>query len=305
MQDQNLSVRYSIWLETHTFYTLEALGVAVTGEWFLGAKARLQRDVADLKGIHARNFANCLFDYLCLAVWGEARHAWTKCEQVILEIHETDNRRACQAVALDYDPYHFLPVIAELFEEKWASDAYGGLSWVKIAEAATHYGEWPDTVFVDHCIDLAHNNGPCFDKGVILKLGCSSFDFAAFLNQKSNYGIEEWTGKDLYLPHRVAQLVMRAQTLELLEPFVVDARHKPISLINGYTPLKWGTKHVSDLRWNDELESDEDEDDYLGDFVDEDSVLVDDDDHTDEEDYEQEEQEKAQVKVTLSEPRSS
>lgn len=289
MQDQDLSVKYSIWLETQTFYTLEVLGVATAGEWFLGAKARLQRDVADVKAIHTKNFANCLFDYLCVAVWGEARHAWDKCRQAISEIHRADNRGACQAAALDYDPRQFLPVIAELFEKEWTSDAYGGLSWVKIAKAATHYGEWPDTVFIDHCIDLAHNNGPCFDKQVILELGCGQYDFTRFLTQKSNCGIEKWIGDSMYLPSRVAKLVNRAQVLGLLAPFNVFTPTLATSLIDDYVPLKWGTKHVSGLQWNDGLEYEEGDDD---------------DDYTYKEYHEQKEQEEAQVKVTLSEPRS-
>jgi hypothetical protein len=78
----------------------------------------------------------------------------------------------------------------------WAGNAYGGVKWGDIINAALLYKKIPDKIFVDHVIDLCHNGGTAFDKGILVQLSgkanlmvilemkchCASF-FISLINQ--------------------------------------------------------------------------------------------------------------------------
>jgi len=154
------------------------------------------------------SLAYLLFDYLCLACLGEARHAVDKCGCILSQFNDKwsayDARNVvAKDCAGEYCPKEFLPVLYELFSAEndgggsaWASN-YGGEPWAKLAEAANNFldGTWSPLVLIDHCVDLVHNGGLCFDKGFLLMCKAKDSDLRNLLDDKaSRKPLHRWRG---------------------------------------------------------------------------------------------------------------
>jgi hypothetical protein len=128
----------------------------------------LRFELSELKDKYNSAFARALRDYLLLASCGEARHAKEKCEYYSPLFARTE-RQAVFSYITKYDKDYLIRILKGLFSEDWEG-SYGGQAWLSIIEAIEMYKTVPDMVFIDHCIDLEHNNGLCFDKGIIFNL---------------------------------------------------------------------------------------------------------------------------------------
>lgn len=133
----------------------------------------LDHDVQQALDTYVPNLARAFFDYTALACAGEARHAATKCSVHWYGYKDSGwQRRTLWEEALAYNPRDLLVECEKLFEEEWRSENYGGDAWARIARTGQLYGQVPDLVFIDLCVDLSHNSGNYLDKGVIFYLSC-------------------------------------------------------------------------------------------------------------------------------------
>ena len=278
--------RHLLVAEAMNFYTLEALAAAAgqQQEWF--SKGALKRDITSLKTAHERQFAAAIFDYLCLAMGGEARWAIAKSDFFIPALADFEvSRTYAQKRIMAFNPEQFLPLLEELFSAEWAGVSYGGGSWARIAQAARMYGVVPDPVFIDHCVDLKHNGGLVFDKEVVFSPYQPTIYIKDFLTMKSRKGIEEWC--DLILDQQVIDLLRRAlavgyisavpQAKALWEFGTRDGilpRYE--DLIDNYEQIVWGTEDIGALKSTGRV-FDEDEDDLDDDDLD-DGIAVEFDD---------------------------
>lgn len=110
------------------------------------------------------DLAEAMYQYLYLACMGESRHA----AQNVAELRFIDGliggeRDGSYKIAVKYDPAKSIPQLIDIFSQSWAG-SYGGKAWLSIAKGAALYGTIPDAAFVDHAVDLRHNNGTAFSK---------------------------------------------------------------------------------------------------------------------------------------------
>lgn len=130
-------------------------------------------------------FAKLLKEYLTTICIGEFRYAKSECNIYLKHFFGTDaDRERIYTDAKDiYDVDLLLPVIEKIFRYFFWRNSIGGKNWANIAHAVTLHGKVPNTVFIDHCMDLFHNGNSCYDKPYI-------FDYCAcynkFLNFKKN-----------------------------------------------------------------------------------------------------------------------
>jgi hypothetical protein len=157
-------------------------------------RARAYLDVLEL------SLAPLIFDYLALACLGEARHS-SQQVGVTMENFDYDSStgrdHVVRSCAAEYDPSEFLPKLIVLFDEgNWAS-SYGGSRWAEIARTALRWwtGEWSDRLLIDHCVDLMHNGGLCFDKGFLLYSSANTTELCNLLDDKaSRRPLHKWRG---------------------------------------------------------------------------------------------------------------
>ena len=164
------------------FYVQDAVLTAIKNMKPTPRKIRMEDKINELTEIHKRytdQLAGSLFDYIALASFGEARHAPYMAKVYISQIvFKWDNhndsqivkaRRASYRYALKFNPYTFLPVLTELFDDESWKDAYGGQKWATITSTGEMYGKIPNSVFIDRAVDLSHNGGSMFSKDVLFQ----------------------------------------------------------------------------------------------------------------------------------------
>lgn len=156
----------------HDFYALQALQAAVISEiarnpdqQFRHAVEKLQMDIQDAIDTIIPNMAKRTFVYLYAACFGEARHSRSHLTRDIFITETiTRHRNECFADIASFEPTRAnLNALVTCFAQPWKS-GYGGNSWKQIAEALLKYGKIPDTAWIDHVVDLEHNNGTAFNK---------------------------------------------------------------------------------------------------------------------------------------------
>jgi len=181
--------------------------------------------------------ARNLFDYLAIAGMGEARH-WKGNNTI------PTNRHEAWCYSLKYDPRSFLPVLSKLFHDGvWGHGSFGGSKWGLIADGAAFYFKYLDKplLFSDHVVDLSHNGGPAFNKGIILT-SQSWASYIAMLNRKRDGSLVEGH-HTLILPFEVGLWFKMFQCLKALvidqEP-VIELRNDPIM-----PPMGWGTQQFT------------------------------------------------------------
>lgn len=230
------------------FYGLQCLqAIAVPNvDAFSPSQNRWLRDFESYQATYQHKLARAIYDYLALICFGEARHAKNKASHYVEGLPTCSERSTQYDRAAQYNPQQFLPVLEELFEvAKWDS-GYGGTSWARIARAAQMYGTVPDAVFVDHCVDLSHNNSLCFNKeeADIFTLRWAT-GYKTMLDRKASWAptsfIDEYVNNFSYA---VYSLLVRAQRLGLISNNIPQ-----IEITNDadeweYEPIKWGSRVV-------------------------------------------------------------
>jgi len=160
------------------------------------AKEKLLADAIQARDELAQGLADALYEYLWLIAWGEARHGrryitfpgWYYKEIV------DDSRGPTYQQAAAFNPKSNLPLLANLFDQTNWDGGYGGKLWKKLVDATMLYHKLPPRIFVDHVIDICHNNGLAFDKSEVGLLIPFALDFDTssmrrFLNFKRDRDI--------------------------------------------------------------------------------------------------------------------
>lgn len=146
-------------------YYLESVAI-VTPPFGRRAKEKLQADAIYLRDELVQTLATALYEYLWLIAWGEARHGRLHVLRGLWyydQIPEEGRARAYKE-AVAYNPHKNLPLLLELFNQSWIDGSYGGHRWSDLVAATMLYDEYPSMIYVDHVIDICHNNGLAFDK---------------------------------------------------------------------------------------------------------------------------------------------
>jgi hypothetical protein len=201
----------------------------------------------------------CFRDYLFLAAFGEARHAWDKAEgSVPSDLPHGGWRESAMRDARQYDPDLVLPDLYRVFHDMDWHSGYGGEKWASIIKAAVKFGEWPTAVFIDHCVDLEHNGGSCFDKTDATSLMDIEFDFSgmeSFLDWKRDCDILDPSGQwwqeqaEQYLSRlsgEVRQLLFSwAGYYRVYLPFFGRRGYYETVTRHEYSPVDWGDEGLS------------------------------------------------------------
>lgn len=199
--------RYDLAVEITSFYALQHMA------WLVGhvlsrngkhvARVSLMRLLEQIESnlaVTEESLAWLIFDYLCLACMGEARHSHSASNGYLTSFDWTRNssrESVAAGVVGNYDPYEFLPKLIDLFDiPKWES-SYGGRKWGELARTALRFldKQWSAAVLIDHCVDLVHNGGLCFNKGFLLDCSFEQSQLEALLDDKaSKKPLSEWHG---------------------------------------------------------------------------------------------------------------
>lgn len=219
------------------FYALETIGAythALASDPRPSA-AKFAEQFETFRDDYRVRLGRMLFDYLCLAAWGESRHAQGGGLRVKgVESHRHDSYDQ----AIEHDPRQFLPALHRLFKDgKW-SHSYGGAKWANIVSAAMMFFSMPRTVFIDHVVDLSHNCSLAFDKGMVVQSPNVGI-YKAMLDRKRDGSLFD---APTQVPYAVAQLVTRAINLG-----IIPAKPENVQ-VGGETwfpTIQWGEKFMS------------------------------------------------------------
>ena len=155
----------------HDFYFLQALDVEISNQ-IAGSDAKfshtvlkLQSDLKEAMDEISENIALRTFVYLYAACVGEARHArHDTAERIFLPETVKRHRGELFGHITNYAPTRQnLNAVVKVFEQPWKA-GFGGKAWGDIAKALLTYGKMPDAAWIDHVVDLEHNNGTAFSK---------------------------------------------------------------------------------------------------------------------------------------------
>lgn len=243
-----------VYLLAREFYAIEAISVML-GRSEYGdfqpmrhSHSRWYQDFRELRDRYVSQFASAIYDYTVLAVAAEMRHAPNCASHYIEDYFSGGHRR--NEVYQDctmYNPDSILTAGFRLFDPQqveWKQE-YGGEKWWHIAKAGLLKGKVSDGVFIDHCVDLSHNNNIYFDKGAGIFVLCDCKTYNSFLNFKLVCETQELTRQ---APgYCLNRLLLRADNLQILRGCEIDSDFSGESdeteqqLLN-YVPIQWGHK---------------------------------------------------------------
>jgi hypothetical protein len=155
------------------FYLIEAIkaeiGMAISAEpqlEFSHSINKLQEDIEEYCADLYPNMAMRIFVYLYAACAGEARHAQGVAAQDFYypEIPTSSRGDAFREILKFAPSPENINALIEIFQQKWIG-SFGGQKWLEIAKALKMYFEVSPVTFIDHVVDLQHNNGTVFSKG--------------------------------------------------------------------------------------------------------------------------------------------
>jgi len=136
-----------------------------------------------------------------------------------------------------------------MFDTGWNEwdSSYGGDRWRQIAKAGLMKSSVSDCIFIDHCVDLSHNNNHYLDKGAGIFSPLNPWNYKEFLNFKRCCEPSALIkGRSGYLLNK---LLLRAHSLGVLQDckperlFLADFDREEDLLLN-YQPVKWGAKRL-------------------------------------------------------------
>ena len=242
----------NISLLVQEFYAIEAVYAMLAGKGygdydpFRHSHARWYADFTAFRSAYISQFASAIYDYTALVVAAELRHARDKASYYLKGYYTTSQER--EEVYGDctvYDPQDILKAGLKLFDTGWNAwqDSFGGKKWRQIAKSGLMKNLVSDCVFVDHCVDLSHNNSVYFDKGagifrLVGKEGYSDFlDFKRICKPQAL--LQRGNGRLL------GKLLFRADNLGILRGFrpadlFSDSFDREESLLLAYQPIRWG-----------------------------------------------------------------
>lgn len=214
------------------------------------------------KSTFTKQLAQAMEDYLVLACAGEMRHGRHKCDMCYSSFPSGGSRSNVWGDIVRFEPKHIMNMAATLFQDyKWES-GYGGKKWGQCAQAYVerHTKEHimqKDTVFVDHCFDLQHNNGTVFNKG------CDIFrdtGIGYLLDVKLDH-VEGVFNSFAVSPIIVLHMVELG--VEYSGTFIKSSH--PMDEVINYKPIKWGNLKMDDTLvygrgYSDDDEEEDDED---------------------------------------------
>lgn len=204
---------------TRWFYLIEAIDANTSKrELFRKSHAKWYEDWVDYKNFFFEKLATAIYDYTVACVLGEMRWARSKAAHYYPGIESQEgNRHFFQTEAGEYSDQQILEKAIWLFGDEW-QDSYGGTPWLDIAKACTKKWTLPNEVFIDHMVDMAHNNGTYFDKQYIFQLN-DKHGFQNFLDYKRYGNILTSVLQDEPLPYDLSQLVIRAMALGFIPSY--------------------------------------------------------------------------------------
>jgi len=220
-----------------TFYALEFLlsELRRCGKRNVAIERLLEQVKVEFEA-YSQFLSNAIYDYFCLAAFGEARHAEVHC----LKGWGLDcfpprcSRDDAYRIAKSFDPKEFLPLLLTVFSGEWES-GWGGGAWFDIVELAMKRERLSNTVFIDRAINLEHWNGNCFDKGVIFHECKSDLEemLIAINDLEPEIWLEDWSVSPL-----ARSFLVKADRLGVLE---LEIDFLPSGYPKGtYTPVEWG-----------------------------------------------------------------
>lgn len=245
-----------IGLLVQEFYAIEAVYAMIFATQYSHLEPmrhshyRWYQDFIGFRNEFITKFAAAIYDYTVLVVAAELRHCSAKASHCISGYYHSSLFR--DVVYRDCTVYKAGDILAagikmfDTLQVQWER-SYGGEKWKQIAKAGLMKEKVSDCVFIDHCVDLSHNNSVYFDKNAGIFFLSSKSDYESFLNMKRSCDpqalIEEGKG---YLFNR---LIWRAGNLNILEArnmgglFSSDYDDTE-SLLFRYHPVQWGSKRL-------------------------------------------------------------
>lgn len=248
---------------TKEFYAYQLLEAVARADTYRHSHAKWKRDFAYEQEQYTEKLSRMLYDYIVLASYGEARHAYGRCATTIDGVPCGGSRTGSYSKVRAYDPRIVLERTSELFNAYHWSGSFGGKSWGKIANAGLLYGSMPTTAWVDHCVDLCHNTGVAFNKsesGIFGLLTMGNDAYKTFLDSKAVIKPEDFFRKYLCgCSPRFRMSLTRALNLGvcLLPPSCLMGMREhiddhyvndSIDKVWSYKPIKWGTKVIGNLK---------------------------------------------------------
>lgn len=273
------------------FYAIESINAMAHASYERHSHAKWRKEFDAFKKQYIEHFANAFFDYTVFVCLGEARHAYKQCDYYLDDFFDEDERNSAYNCP-HLEPFSALNVLFKLFTFEWES-SYGGKAWADIADGGLKYLTYPDEVFLDHLVDLSHNNGIFYNKtNHIFALKGTDSQIEFFLDLKRDcspqvvYGYCEHS-----ISYEIKKFFKRAINLGIITPFTNEewedietqkAMEWPLTFVNqanvenilNYIPVKWGSSHLNeeDLIYTNNYSSglrrrnDEDEDNRRGRF---------------------------------------
>lgn len=276
------------------FYALEFIRakMVIHPKIYSHAWDKLWEDIQDYSTWFNSKLAAMIYDHTVRCVQCELRHCKNRSEFYIPNFfgdgwYKNYDDSIC-FINSEFNPNSVLRAGKWLFDENnnwWELNAYdecdyGGKSWKDIAEAGLEYRKIPNSVFVDHLIDLEHNNEVMLLKeaGIFqhsVRLGPALYH--EMLDDK-RYEDEEFMRK--YSPYLCQEVLLKLSRYQYLsrdkvvsEKDLVKYRsnldklcEKSIELLLRYKPIKWGNKMVSLGNLQESPSHDRDYDEEDGDW---------------------------------------
>lgn len=253
------------------FYALELIKgkMVVSPKHFSHSWDKLWDDLVDYSEQYNSKLAAIFYDHVVKSVQCELRHCKNHSEFYIPNFYGDGwfkNFDDCSCYASNiFNPTEILRAGKWLFDDNnnyWCYEDeicdYGGEAWMDISEAGLEYQKTSDSIFIDHLIDLEHNNEVVLFKptGLFMHTArCGTALYYKMLNDKRYQDddfIRKYSG---YLCQEILQFISRYQYLSrdvlIPETDLVKYRsnldklcEKSVELLLKYKPVKWGNKHV-------------------------------------------------------------
>lgn len=261
------------------FYVIESISVMAHPIPFNHGHDKWIHDFEEFKDRYVSQFARAFFDYTVSVCLGEARHGWDQSNYVIAFLMNYEIDRDTLYNCPHLDPKSVLETCVRLFfcSDEW-ENGYGGEAWREIAKGGLMYYTLPPSVFIDHMVDLSHNNGIFYNKrNNIFNLVFSNGTVKFFLDLKRNnsprtvyeYGCKRFPSYEIKKFYKRAINLgiiapCSSEELEIVRnglcgfsPFTAPQFNDDnIEAVMNYTPIKWGTSRIypSDVEWTGNLE---------------------------------------------------
>ena len=236
--------KYDLTSELTSFYVVEELLAFVPvyereypSKFFrlkVGELGEFEDALIKLRDTFAKELARAYFDYIAHICCGEMRHS-KGCS--FPNLVGAVSRESIYERAPKYNPFEYLPRLEEVFRNGTWSGGYGGKAWAGIAKAGMMYQQESDVVFVDHCVDLTHNNGTMLNKPLHIFL-VEHKVYRNMLDRKAAGNLLQPAMPHLMVVEAVTDVLAKAGRLGVLPQGFewTGVKHVP------YVPTEWGSE---------------------------------------------------------------